>query len=57
VYETWESNYGTGLPCSNCICLNTTEDNPQCEVYEGIEEATECEAWQDFVQYNEIKIY
>lgn len=55
--ETWESNYGSSSPCDSCRSLSEMDDMPSCDVYSGIENIEECEAWAEFVQYNEIKIY
>lgn len=57
VDETWESNYGFDSPCNNCRSLSEMGHSPSCDVYMGLEDISECEAWDDFVRYNEIKIY
>lgn len=56
VAEQWESHYGSG-DCRNCNSLNTTDEIPYCEVYEGSERVQGCPAWQEFVHFNEIKVY
>lgn len=56
VAEQWENHYGSG-DCTHCNACNRTEDIPYCEVYEGQERVEECPAWQEFVHYNEIRIY
>jgi hypothetical protein len=56
--ETWEANYGCGNPCDNCNNLNEDYNGIKyCEVYQGQEEIKECPAYQEFVEYNEIKVY
>lgn len=55
VEETWESNYGQGV-CADCHNLNQTEEVPYCEVIVGQERTNLCPAWQEFVNYEEIKI-
>jgi hypothetical protein len=52
--ETWERNYGGGI-CSSCNSFN--EQERRCEVVDGQESIKECEAWQEFVEFNEIKVY
>lgn len=56
VDNTWHTNYGGGV-CATCNNLNTTEQVPFCEVLEGTEDAGQCPEWQDYVAYNEIRIY
>lgn len=52
VEDYWEAHYGTG-DCSNCISY----EEGICQVVDGQEEVTECPVWQEFVSYEEIKIY
>ncbi|HET8686851.1 MAG TPA: hypothetical protein VFM18_09320 [Methanosarcina sp.] len=53
--QTWNENFGTGN-CADCVNLNN-DNIPYCEVVEGQEKITECPVWQEFVQFNEVKIY
>lgn len=57
VEETWEQNFGLTGECEHCNCINDTDHVPYCEVLSGGEPSRECPAWQEFVGYNEIKIY
>lgn len=52
VVEQWENNYGGGA-CHHC----NSRDNHECDVYGGKENINECPVYQDFIRYNEIKIY
>lgn len=55
VQETWEHNWGGGI-CQTCNACNRI-DGLQCDVYVGSESVKEGECWQEFVNYNEIKVY
>lgn len=50
--EIWNQNWGEGI-CANCNLNN----NGVCEVYSGQESPSECPGVQEFVRYNEIRIY
>lgn len=39
------------------MSLNRDDEMPVCEVYVGLERIDECEAWHEFIHYNEIKMY
>lgn len=54
--DTWNSNYGTGV-CANCNYINNTDRIPYCEVVHGVEKINRCPVWQEFVQFNEVKVY
>lgn len=54
--STWNDSFGAG-ECQNCISNNQTEEIPYCEVVEGQAEASMCPKWQEFVEYNEIRLY
>lgn len=53
IFEHWHTYWGHCEECQNCNLKNEGE----CEVMEGRERETECPVWQEFVQYNEIKLY
>jgi hypothetical protein len=50
--ETWEGNYGGRSPCRDC----NSNVQGRCEVADGRESVTVCEAWLEFVDFNEIKL-
>lgn len=52
VDEAWNKNWGGG-DCRHC----NLNDEGECQVLSGLEPANECPQWQEFVDYNEIKIY
>lgn len=52
--QTWEKCWGGGV-CATCNALNERER--YCEVVEGQEDISECEAYQEFIEYHEIKVY
>lgn len=52
--DTWELTYGSGI-CSTCNCLDESEDSKQCDVINGSEDVSECEAFQEFIHFNDIK--
>lgn len=54
--ETWEQCWGGGI-CSTCNCLRDDHGPKQCDVVNGAESIVECEAYQEFINYHEIKIY
>jgi hypothetical protein len=49
--EIWENNYGSASPCRDC----NSNVQGRCEVVDGKEKPTVCEAWIEFVEVNEIK--
>lgn len=54
VWNQWNTYYGSG-DCENCMSKNN--ENNTCQVVEGIERVEECEVFQEFVAYEEIKLY
>lgn len=54
VSHYWHAHYGTG-DCKDCGLFDRTEYC--CEVEDGRENPTECEALQEFIHIHEIKIY
>lgn len=51
VEDTWYKNYGLGI-CSGCSC----HSDFVCEVVQGQEDVKECRAFEEFINFNEIKI-
>ena len=54
VDDYWQGHYGGG-ECARCNLL-CDDGERTCQVVDGQESVTECPVWQDFVQYNEIKL-
>lgn len=52
--NTWNRCWGGGV-CSMCNAMN--EKERYCEVVMGQENISECEAYQEFINYHEIRIY
>lgn len=55
VSQAWEENYGRG-DCKDCNLCNT-DQGIRCEVLDGQENVDQCPIWQEFVRYNEVRIY
>lgn len=53
IQEHWNLYWGQSEECQNC----NNKSEAGCEVLEGRERETECPVWQEFVQYNEVKLY
>lgn len=49
----WNLYFGSGT-CETCNCCNSCERT--CNVLDGTESVEECEVWQEFVDFNEIKV-
>ena len=53
--DTWDSNYGQGA-CDGCLCVDKDDDALLCQVLDGRERVTECPLWQEYVEFNEIRL-
>lgn len=48
----WNTYWGSDETCSNCN-LNNAHN---CEVLSGLEKETECTVFQEFIDYEEVKL-
>ena len=53
--DTWNKYWGTG-PCEECMCHTISDYENICDVVDGRERVTQCPEWQDFVQYNDVRL-